>query len=90
MTDNGTRPYRSSPVAPHGICPEQRTLLETRGRRSIEFGAAWFIGGLLVAVVTFGQAQGAGVYFVVWLPMLYGVHRIVSGLQLIRKSRELS
>lgn len=60
------------------------------GRRSIEFGAAWFIGGLLVAVVTFGQARGEGVYFVVWVPMFYGVHRIVSGLQLVRKSRELS
>ncbi|MDH6432225.1 hypothetical protein M2158_000702 [Streptomyces sp. SAI-144] len=90
LTDNGVRPCRSSPAAPHGVSPEQRAVLETRGRRAIEFGAAWFIGGLLVAVVTLGQAQGAGVYFVVWLPMLYGVHRIVSGFHLIRKSRELS
>lgn len=60
---------------------------QTRSRRSIEFGAAWFIGGLLVAVVTFGQLQGVGVYVVVWAPMGYGVHRIVSGLQLMRKCR---
>ncbi|MFI6439393.1 hypothetical protein [Streptomyces sp. NPDC050759] len=90
MTDNGTRPCRSSPAAPHGVSPEQRTVLEARGRRSVEFGAAWFIGGLLVAVVTFGQAQGGGVQFVVWVPMFYGVHRIVSGFHLVKKSRELS
>lgn len=90
LTDNGVRPCRISPAAPHGVTPEQRAVLETRGRRSVEFGAAWFIGGLLVAVVTLGQAQGAGVQFVVWVPMFYGVHRIVSGFQLIRKSRELS
>ncbi|MFF7548024.1 hypothetical protein ACFZCU_30960 [Streptomyces canus] len=65
-------------------------MLETRGRRSIEFGAAWFIGGLLVAVVTFEQARDEGALFVVWAPMFYGVHRIVSGFQLVRKSRELS
>ncbi|MET7730082.1 hypothetical protein ABZT02_01775 [Streptomyces sp. NPDC005402] len=58
-----------------------------RGRRCVELGVVWFIGGLLVAVVTFGQVQGAGVYVVVWGPMLYGVHRMVSGLQLIKKSR---
>lgn len=90
LTDNGVRPCRSSPAAPHGVSPEQRAVLETRGRRSIEFGAAWCIGGLLVAVVTLGQAQGDGVQFVVWVPMFYGVHRIVSGFQLIRKSREFS
>lgn len=88
LTDNGVRPCRSSPAAPLGVPPEQRAVLETRGRRSIEFGAAWCIGGLLVAVVTLGQAQGAGIQFVVWVPMFYGVHRIVSGFQLIRKSRE--
>ncbi|WP_266376846.1 hypothetical protein [Streptomyces canus] len=90
LTDNGVRPCRSSSDAPHGVSPEQRTVLETRGRRSVEFGAAWFIGGLLVAVVTFEQARGEGVFFVVWVPMFYGVHRIVSGFHLVRKSRDLS
>lgn len=89
LTDNGVRPCRSSSDAPHGVSPEQRTVLETRGRRSVEFGAAWFIGGLLVAVVTFEQARGEGVFFVVWVPMFYGVHRIVSGFHLVRKSRDL-
>ncbi|WP_053852323.1 hypothetical protein [Streptomyces sp. NRRL B-24085] len=70
-----------------GVCPEQRAAEETRGRRSIEFGAAWCIGGLLVAVVTFGQVQAGGVYAVVWGPLAYGVYRIVAGLRLVRRSR---
>jgi hypothetical protein len=90
LTDNGTRLGRSSPATLHGVSPEQRAVPEARGRRSIEFGAAWFIGGLLVAVVTFQQAQGARIHFVVWVPMFYGVQRIVCGFQLIRESRELS
>jgi hypothetical protein len=75
-----------------GVPPEQRTAGETRGRRSIEFGAAWCIGGLLVAVVTFGQVQGAGVGedVVIWGPLVYGLYRIVAGLRLISKSRGAS
>ncbi|MEV7069594.1 hypothetical protein [Streptomyces sp. NPDC093990] len=65
----------------------EETTEETRGRRSIEFGAAWCIGGLLVAVVTFGQVRAGGVYAVVWSPLAYGMYRIVAGLRLVRKSR---
>jgi hypothetical protein len=90
LSDNGTRQYGSSPTARNGVTAEQRVARETRGRRSIEFGAAWFIGGLLVAVVTHGQVHGVGVHLVSWGPMLHGVHRIASGLHLLRKSREPS
>jgi uncharacterized membrane protein len=75
---------------PSGFPLEQRTAGQAKGRRSIEFGAAWCIGGLLVAVVTFGQVQGAGVDVVIWGPLVYGLYRIVAGLQLVRKSRGAS
>jgi hypothetical protein len=96
LSDNGIRQYgksgkcESSPVPRDGVPPEQRAAREARGRRSVEFGAAWFIGGLLVTVVTHGQAHGAGVHLVAWGPMLLGVHRIAFGLHLLRKSREPS
>lgn len=88
LTDNGVRPYRSSPGPYNGVSPEQRAARETRGKRSIEFGAAWLIGGLLVTVITHEQAQGAVVYVVTWGPTLYGIFRIVSGCQLLSRSRE--
>ncbi|NUT24897.1 MAG: hypothetical protein HOV84_02990 [Streptomyces sp.] len=70
------------------VSPEQRAARQTRGKRSVEFGAAWLIGGLLVIVVTFGQVHGMGAHFVTWAPGLYGIHRIVAGLQLLAKCRD--
>ncbi|GAA3768416.1 hypothetical protein ACFS5L_22280 [Streptomyces phyllanthi] len=88
MTDNGVRPYGSSPAPCTTVSPEQRAVWETRGKRSIEFGAAWLIGGLLLTVITYEQVQGKGAYFVVWGPLLYGVYRTVSGVRLLTRSRK--
>ncbi|MGW0708217.1 hypothetical protein ACWD4G_20055 [Streptomyces sp. NPDC002643] len=63
-------------------------VLAARGRRAVEFGAAWLIGGLLAAVVTHDQAEGALGYVVSWGPMLYGVLRIATGVRLLVRSRE--
>lgn len=88
MADNGVRPYGSSTTPYNGASPEQRARWETRGRRSIEFGVAWLIGGLLVTVTTHEQAQGVGAYFVTWGPMLCGIYQIISGLHLLNRSRK--
>jgi hypothetical protein len=88
LTDNGVRPYGSSPAPCRRISPEQQAVWEARGRRSLEFGAAWLIGGLLITVVIHGEAEGAVAYCVAWGPTLYGVHRIVAGLQLLGRSRK--
>ena len=87
MADNGTRPYGSSRATDITISPEQRAAWQTRGKRSVEFGAAWLIGGLLVTVVTHGQVHGIGAHFVTWAPVLYGIQRIVAGLQLLATCR---
>ncbi|ANS63284.1 hypothetical protein SLINC_1060 [Streptomyces lincolnensis] len=88
MTDNGVRPCGSSPAPCRRVSPEQRAVWEARGRRSLEFGAAWLIGGLLITAVIYGEAEGAVAYFVAGGPTLYGVHRIVAGLQLLSRSRK--
>ncbi|MFB7666922.1 hypothetical protein ACFC1R_23730 [Kitasatospora sp. NPDC056138] len=80
-------PYASGPAPYNVVSPQQRAIWETKGRRAIGFGVAWLVGGLLVTVVTYSQAQGGGVYFVAWGPVLYGVYRIVTGRQLLNKSR---
>ncbi|NEA98729.1 hypothetical protein [Streptomyces sp. SID13726] len=71
------------------MAPERRAAREARARRSLEFGAAWLIGGVLVAVITHGQFENAGAYVVTWGPMVYGVHRIVAGLRLLIGNRWL-
>ncbi|WP_149829177.1 hypothetical protein [Streptomyces tailanensis] len=88
MADNDVRPYGSSTTPYNGASPEQQARWETRGKRSIEFGVAWLIGGLLVAVTTHEQVRGAGAYFVTWGPMLYGIYQIISGFQLLNRSRK--
>ncbi|MFE0254755.1 hypothetical protein [Streptomyces sp. NPDC059010] len=75
-------------MANGAVSPEQRAAWQTSGKRSVEFGAAWLIGGLLVTVVTHGQVHGMEAYFVTWVPVLYGIHRIVAGLQLLAKCRD--
>lgn len=42
---------------------------------------------MLITVVTYAQAQGGGVYFVAWGPVVYGIYRIVTGLLLLNKSK---
>lgn len=88
MSDNGLRPYGSSTTPYNCASPEQRARWETRGRRSIEFGVAWLIGGLLVTVTTHEQVQGVGAYFMTWGPVLYGIYQITSGFQLLSRSRK--
>ena len=80
-------PYAGGPAPYNVVTPQQRALWETKGKRGIGFGAAWFVAGLLVTVMTYAQAQGGGVYVVAWGPALYGIYRIVSGLRLLNKSR---
>ncbi|MDC0768937.1 hypothetical protein [Streptomyces sp. HD] len=89
MADNDTRPYGTLRATNSTVPPEQRAAWQTRGKRSVEFGAAWLIGGLLVTVVTHGQVHGTGAHFVTWAPVLYGIHRIVAGLQLLARCRDL-
>ncbi|MGW0838933.1 hypothetical protein ACWD26_02005 [Streptomyces sp. NPDC002787] len=88
MADNDLRPYGSSRGPCEIVPPEQRAVREARNRRSIEFGAAWLIGGVLLTVITYEQARATGAYLLAWGPMLYGGYRIVSGLQLLNRSRK--
>ncbi|MER5756550.1 hypothetical protein [Streptomyces sp. NPDC002088] len=80
-------PYVAVPAPYHVASPEQRAIWETKAKRGIGFGAAWLIGGVLITVVTYAQAQGGGVYLVAWGPVVYGIYRIVTGLLLLNKSK---
>jgi hypothetical protein len=74
-----------TPLTRRTELPGQRHVRETKGKRAIALGAIWFVAGLLITVVTYAQAQGGGVYFVAWGPMLYGVYRVVSGIRFLHK-----
>ncbi|MEU9456475.1 hypothetical protein [Streptomyces sp. NPDC048277] len=88
MTDNRIRPYGGPPVPYDATSPEQRAGRAAKGRRSIEFGAAWIIGGLLFGVTTHEQVQGTAAYLASWGSVLYGGYRIVSGLRLRARNRQ--
>lgn len=49
-----------------------------KANRSIVIGLLWFIGGLLITLVTYSNSDS--VYIVAWGPMLYGVLRLGVGL----------
>lgn len=83
--------YQQGEKAPYQqVSDDQRRIWETKGKRGMGFGAAWFIGGLLITLITYGNASGpsGGVYVVAWGPMLYGAYRIISGYFTFRKSQQ--
>lgn len=58
------------------------------GRKSIFYGALWFIGGIVVTVVTYITAisgSGGGTYFVTWGAVLYGAIQFIRGLMQLRE-----
>ncbi|MCO6004798.1 hypothetical protein NE236_07385 [Actinoallomurus purpureus] len=59
-----------------------------RATRAIGVGAAFFVIGLLITVLTYSHASGSGgVYVVAWGPMLFGGIRMIIGLFLLAKSK---
>ena len=89
MPESRPGPVPVPPPSPSATA-EQRAAWESKGTRSLAWGAVWFIGGLLVTLYTYGQASASefgGVYVVAWGPMLYGVYRLISGGLLFRKAR---
>ncbi|MFB4299975.1 hypothetical protein [Actinomadura sp. NTSP31] len=78
--------------APHyqQVSGEQRRIWDAKGKRGMGFGAAWFLAGLLITLITYGNASGpsGGVYAVAWGPMLYGAYRVISGYLMFKKSRQ--
>ncbi|MEU6749995.1 hypothetical protein ABZ914_27590 [Spirillospora sp. NPDC046719] len=83
---------RPAQDAPHyqQVSDEQRRIWDTKGKRGMGFGAAWFLGGLLITLITYSNASGpsGGVYVVAWGPMLYGAYRLISGYLMVKKSQQ--
>lgn len=79
----------STDQAPYNtVSGEQRRLQESRGKRLIGFGIAWFALGLIITIVTYSAASsGGGIYIVAWGPMLYGIISLVRGAMLISRAR---
>jgi hypothetical protein len=85
------QPYQGPPQnAPYPGSPYQgvNDAERRRATRAIGVGAALFVVGLLITVLTYSHASGSGggVYVVAWGPMLFGVVRMVIGLVLLAKS----
>lgn len=87
-------PHYQQPAqaAPHyqQVSDEQRRIWDTKGKRGMGFGVAWFVAGLLITLITYSNASGpsGGVYVVAWGPMLYGAYRLISGYLMFKKSQQ--
>ncbi|GAA2136945.1 hypothetical protein [Actinomadura napierensis] len=83
---------RPAPQTAHyqQVSDEQRRIWDAKGKRGMGFGAAWFVAGLLITLITYSNASGpsGGVYVVAWGPMLYGAYRIISGYLMFKKSQQ--
>lgn len=86
----GRMPGAPSPYEIAG--PQPSALLRKRGTRQIIIGAALFVIGLLITVVTYGRASSSpsgGSYFVAYGPMIIGVVWAVRGAGLVARSRRM-
>jgi hypothetical protein len=83
---------RPAQQTPHyqQVSDQQRRIWDAKGKRGMGFGAAWFLAGLLITLITYSNASGpsGGVYVVAWGPMLYGAYRLISGYLMFKKSQQ--
>ncbi|MEV5710931.1 hypothetical protein, partial [Actinoallomurus sp. NPDC052274] len=94
---NAQQPYQSPPQnGPYQNAPFQGSPYQgvddgerRRATRAIGIGAAFFVIGLLITVLTYSHASGSGggVYVVAWGPMLFGGIRMIIGLVLLAKAK---
>jgi hypothetical protein len=59
---------------------EQVGQASRAGVKNLFFGALWFVGGLIVTVVTFNTASGGGTYFVAYGAILAGSFQSLFGI----------
>ena len=86
----GLPPGAPSPYEIAG--PQPGALLRKRGMRQIITGAALFVIGLLITVITYGRASSSpsgGSYFVAYGPMIIGVVWAVRGAALVARSQRM-
>ncbi len=64
------------------IKANQLLMDEAKGQASKEAlkGVLWFVGALLITLITFLGAEPGGSYYIFWGAMLYGVYRLIRGL----------
>ena len=43
-------------------------------------GFLWFVGGLIVTVLTYSAASNGGCFLIAWGPMIYGVIKMLKGI----------
>ncbi|GAA4606956.1 hypothetical protein GCM10023195_25840 [Actinoallomurus liliacearum] len=94
---NAQQPYQGPPQnGPYQNAPFQGSPYQgvddgerRRATRAIGIGAAFFVIGLLITVLTYSHASGSGggVYVVAWGPMLFGGIRMIIGLVLLAKAK---
>jgi hypothetical protein len=53
--------------------------LREAGNKNMFFGALWFLGGLIVTVLTFTAAQGGGRYVIAWGAVVFGAIQFIRG-----------
>jgi hypothetical protein len=57
---------------------ESQTLREI-GQKNMLYGALWFLGGLVVTLLTFTAAQGGGRYVIAWGAVVFGAIQFMRG-----------
>ena len=79
-------PYSSGPAPYQTVSGQQRDIWRSKGRRSIGFGVIWIAFGLVFSIISYQAASGGGVYFIAYGPVIYGVYRLVVGINLLSKA----
>ena len=49
-------------------------------KANIAMGALFFVGGIIITIVTFSAAAGGGTYVVAWGAIVFGLIQLVRGL----------
>jgi hypothetical protein len=56
------------------------STLKSARKRKIIIGALWFVGGIVITIVTYSQAksEGGGSYLIAWGAIIYGFLQLVN------------
>lgn len=79
-------PYSTGPAPYQTVSAQQRDIWRTKGKRSIAFGVVWIAFGLIFSIISYQAASGGGVYFIAYGPVIFGVYRLVVGINLLNKA----
>lgn len=79
-------PYSGGPAPYQTVTGQQRDLWRSRGKRNVALGLAWIAFGLIFSIISYQAASGGGVYFIAYGPVIYGVYRLITGINLLNKA----